>query len=132
MNHDLELLAKHFQYRSDGKLDNWHIMPMDNLRGDCDDYAVTALYLMCKGSLLKFWLKIITFQAVFWFTKSPTGGGHLVLWMRDHGYIDNWDRKWVTKDYMKQEGYKFVFPWLAPFVALKMFNGVILRLFNKK
>jgi len=103
---------------------------MDKLVGDCDDYAVTALYLMCEGSLFKFWFKLLTFQAMFWFTKSPAGGGHLVLWMRGHGYIDNLDRKWVSRDYMKSTGYKFLFPWLVPFVAMKMLFGIILRFFK--
>jgi len=132
MEHDLELLAKHFKYTSDGKLDNWRIMPMEDLRGDCDDYAVTALYLSCNGSLLQFWFKLITFQAILWHTKSPAGGGHLVLWLRGHGYIDNWDRKWVSRNYMRRAGYKFLFPWLAPFVAMKMFFGILKRVYDKK
>lgn len=130
MNKDLEYLGQNFEYVSDGKLDNWRIMPMDNLKGDCDDFAVTALYLACDRSLVKFWFMILTFQALLWHMRSPAGGGHLVLWLRGHGYIDNWDCQWVTKEYLLEQGYKFRFPFIFPFCAMKMFFGVVLRLFK--
>jgi hypothetical protein len=39
MNHDLELLAKHFKYKSDKDLDSYRILPLEDPQGDCDDYA---------------------------------------------------------------------------------------------
>lgn len=130
MLEDLKFLADNFKYKSDGKLDNWRIMPLDDLKGDCDDYAVTALYLACDRNIIDFWIKVLTLQAIFWHTKSPAGGGHLVLWLKDYGYIDNWQKEWTSKEIMLDEGYKFIFPWLFPLCGLKMLFGVILRLFK--
>ena len=127
MKEDLKYLANNFMYKPDGKLDSWRILPMNDLVGDCDDYAVTALYLYCGKSIIKFWFMLITFQAILWFTKSPAGGGHLVLWVRGNGYIDNWDRRWVSRKELKVWGYRFIFPWPFPFVAMKMFFGLFFK-----
>lgn len=130
MNHHILELANNFGYKSDGKLDNWRIMDPDNYVGDCDDYAVTALYLECNKSLLKFWWMLITFQAIFWFTKSPAGGGHLVLWVRGEGYIDNWaNRLYRPKEEFSE--YKFLFPFPFPLVAMKMAFGKIVSVIRK-
>ncbi len=126
MSKDLDYLAKNFVYKRDGKLDNWQIMPLDKLEGDCDDYAVTALYLACDKSLVKFWWSILTFQAIFWHTLSPKGNGHLVLCYKNR-YIDNWQKTWVTKDTLTYKGYVFKFPWIFPFCGIKMLIGVLVR-----
>ena len=128
---ELQLLAKTFKYVADPKLDNWQIMSLTNPEGDCDDYAVTALYIVCGGSLFKFWLDILTLKAIFWHTTSPSGGPHLVLYYRGKGYIDNWDRKWVKKQELLDWGYKFNLPLIFPFPAIKMFFGVLAREFKK-
>jgi len=123
MNHDLELLAKNFKYKSDKDLDSYRILPLEDPQGDCDDYATTALYLACDKSLFKFWFKLLTFQALMWRTYSPDGGPHLVLWLRGHGYIDNWQRKWTSKIQMGLLGYEFRYPRLFTTVALKLLIG---------
>lgn len=129
MKFDLEYLAEHFEYKSDVKLDNWQIMKKDNLKGDCDDYAVTALFVLSDHSLFKFWLNILTFRAILWHCKSPAGGGHLVLKFKDK-YIDNWGRELLPKSEFDNDGYKFLIPMIFPFPAIKMFFGVIVRLFR--
>ena len=126
---NIQQLAKSFKYKSDGRLDNWRIMTEGQYEGDCDDYAVTSLFIYCDNSLVKFWWMLISFQAILWRTKSPAGGGHLVLWVRGEGYIDNWsDRMFRPKSEMSE--YKFLFPWPFPFVAMKMAFGVLARLFK--
>lgn len=129
MNKAIQNLARKFQYRPDFKLDNWRIMKSEPYEGDCDDYAVTALYLHSDRSLIKFWFLLITFQAIFWFTKAPSGGGHLVLWVRGQGYIDNWaNGLWRDREDFSE--YKFLFPFPFPIVAIKMFFGILVRLFK--
>jgi hypothetical protein len=130
MKFDLEYLAKNFEYKADGKLDNWRIMSKDNLKGDCDDYAVTSLYVLSNHSLIKFWFNILIFRAIFWYTKSPTGGPHLVLQFKDK-YIDNWDKKLLPKSEFDKAGYKFVFPLILFFPPIKMAIGVLTRLYEK-
>lgn len=124
MENELEYLAKNFKYKAD-KIDSYRILPLGDPQGDCDDYATTALYIASGKSLIKFWFLLITFQALMWRTYSPDGGTHLVLWVRGHGYIDNWQRKWTTRKQMKLLGYEFRYPNLFPIVAIKMLIGKV-------
>jgi hypothetical protein len=115
-------LATNFIYQSDGKIDSWRILDASNLRGDCDDYACTALYII-TGSLLSFWTALVFGSAKMCFVNTKTGGGHLVLHHKGL-YIDNWSRKLVTKQHMESLGHKFQ-GWKFPFwiTAIKMMYG---------
>jgi hypothetical protein len=121
----LDYLAKSFVYQSDGKIDSWCILDVSNLRGDCDDYACTALYIL-TGSLCAFWIALIFGSAKMHFVTTKTGGGHLVLGYNGE-YIDNWSRKLVTKQHMESLGHKF-HDWKFPFwiTAMKMLFGKVL------
>jgi predicted transglutaminase-like cysteine proteinase len=126
----LEYLAEHFEYTSDGKLDNWRIMPQDNLKGDCDDYALTALYILSDHSIVKFWWNLLTFNAILWYTYTPSGEPHLVLQIGDL-YIDNGRRKLCTVNQFKSDGYKFVAPFVMPTPAIKMMMAHVVRIQKK-
>lgn len=113
-------LKNRFTWESDGKLDSYHILKGDGkVKGDCDDYAVTILYNYCGGSYLKFWWLLVTFQAVFWFVKSPNDGPHVTLWLRGHGYTDNWKTQFTTKELLHDKRYPI--PW--PTVMVKLLIG---------
>jgi hypothetical protein len=49
----LDDLATGSIYQSDGKFDSWRILDVSDLRGDCDDFACTALFI-ATGSLWSF------------------------------------------------------------------------------
>lgn len=130
MEFDLEYLAENFEYKSDGKLDNWRIMPKDDLRGDCDDYGVTALYILSDHNLLKFWFNILIFRAIFWHCLSPRGRPHMVLQFEGK-YIDNWDKKLLPKSSFDEKGYKFNYPMIIIFPIVKMSVGKIASLWKR-
>ena len=118
----LDELATSFKYTSE-KRDTWRILSLSDCRGDCDDYACTALYIV-KGSLWAFWVALIFGSAKIHFVTTHTGGGHAVLGYNGM-YIDNWSRKFVTKEYMQNTlGHRFD-SWRFPFwaTASKMLCG---------
>ena len=116
-----QALHSRFTWESDGKLDSWHYMAPDGpVRGDCDDYAVTLLRLIA-GSWPRFWWWLLTFRAVFWFVRDPNGASHLTLWLRGHGYSDNWRDHFAKVEELHSKR----LPALLPVVVLKMLIGKI-------
>ena len=109
-------LNRRFVYQGDGKFDTWEILNQDGkLKGDCDDYASTALYVVEDCSVGSWWKSLITFKAVIWYVKTDTKEGHAMLWHKDYGYIDS-----ITKKWSKTAPFKKVFPYVVPLVAFKM------------
>lgn len=117
---DIEDLTTRFVWTSDGKFDSYSILsdPQGALYGDCDDFAVTALWIAEGRSMLRFWLALITFRAVIWHVKGEGFASHIVLWHRKHGWIDNQNPAWSEK---RRDTLRFPLP--APVVALKMLLG---------
>jgi len=125
----LDELATGFEYESE-KTDNWRILKLDQhgkCNGDCDDYACTALYIV-TGSLWGFWKALILGDAKIHYVITANGGGHAVLGYKDE-YIDNWSRKFVSKNFMQSTyGHNFhgwLFPWFV--TAIKMAAGKLFR-----
>lgn len=115
----LDDLNKRFVWTQDHWVDSWHIMQGDGpLRGDCDDYACTALYVVCGENIFKFWFMLLTFQAVIWFVYSPDGGRHVALWVRGKGWIDNWYTSFGPLKHTKR------FPAIMPIPVIKLFLGL--------
>ena len=118
----LKDLKDNFEYTADGRKGYWKILSKDKggkYRGDCEDYALTALY-MESGSWFKFWLKLILGRAKLVHCKSPGGNGHAIL--KYNGlYIDNIQREWTTERMMKFKGYKLDrFSYLWHVVVIKL------------
>ena len=112
-------LRKKFEYTSD-KVDGWRILKGDGpLRGDCDDFAITALWIEADQSMVKFWWMLNTCQAAIWYTKTSRGVGHNMLWVKGKGWIDNNHPYWGERQYRK------IFPWPTPAIALKMGVGKV-------
>jgi len=115
-------LATGFIYTSE-KTDNWRILTVADLRGDCDDFACTALFI-AAGSLWSFWMALVFGSAKVHFVTTANGGGHVVL-EYEGMCIDNWSRKYVTMQWMEDTyGHQFHL-WLFPFwvTAIKMLYG---------
>lgn len=123
----LNSLNDHYEYKYDAKgRDRWRVIKQDSdgmLLGDCEDYALSVLYyVISKGSWLRFWLYLFTFQAQLCGCYTKNGGGHAVLWYRGQ-YIDNWTKAWVDRNHMEDLGHNF-WPWykaiIPTTVAIKM------------
>lgn len=115
-------LAARFIWKRD-KVDGWRILsaPTGALFGDCDDFAVTALWMVEGRSLWRFWWALFTFRAVIWVVKGRSFASHVVLWHRDHGWIDNQNPSWgANRD-------KLRFPMLFPIAVIKMLIGRLVQ-----
>ena len=116
----IEDLNRRFRWVPD-QLDSYRVMrnPTGPLRGDCDDYAATALWLHAGRSMVRFWWLVFTFRAVFWLCRADLNGErHVVLWVKGLGWIDNIYPKWsgATKHTRK-------YPVPPPLVLAKVFLG---------
>lgn len=80
--------------------DTWHIMKEPPYEGDCEDYALTLLWLMSGKSMVNFWINVITMQAQLRRVRMKRGGFHVVLKVGDL-YADNWTKKFVTWEEME-------------------------------
>lgn len=114
-------LNRRFLYVGDAGFDRWRILNgAGALEGDCEDYAITLIWLAEGLSLWRFWWALITFRYLIWFGRSPRGRGHVMLWVRGRGWTDNNFRRVVAWRDFRRLGYRRYFPFIAPFVALKM------------
>lgn len=117
MQSELEKLHRRFVYVPDNtRLDHWRIHRGDGeVRGDCEDFALTLLWQLSDQSMRRFWWNIITMRACFWHVKSYNGGGHAVLWYKGY-WADNMEYTWYRTDQMRHTRR---WPILAPIVLLK-------------
>lgn len=95
-----------YEYKYDTG-DTWSILKPDDdgkYRGDCEDFALTVLWILCDQSWLKFWFKLILGNAKLCYVNN--NGGHAVLKVGNE-YIDNWTKRWVSKEYMEGLGHTF-------------------------
>ena len=97
-------LNKHFVYTPD-RGDRWHIMKRKPYKGDCEDYALTVLYNIKGRSIIRMFLSLIKRQSKIKHCKV-NGNGHAVLKYKGK-YIDNGYKRWVKKETMQNNGYKF-------------------------
>ena len=107
-------LNRRFRYKSDkdqyGRREYWAIMlnPDGPLVGDCEDYALTALWFLEEQSAKNFIKALATKKARIWFCYAPNGEGHAVL--QYHGkFVDNIQKRWC--DELKTKGYDMRYPF---------------------
>jgi predicted transglutaminase-like cysteine proteinase len=73
--------------------------------GDCEDYALTLLYLISDKSMWKFWWYLCIGKAQIRRVITKNGGGHAVLRFEKH-WADNWTKKFVEWEEMEKLGHK--------------------------
>lgn len=99
--------------------DLWHILKPDEhgvYKGDCEDFALTVLWLLCDKSRIKFWDELIFGDSKLCYVQSKSGG-HAVLKVGDQ-YIDNWTKEFVSKEEMEKLGHKFIKPHFRWWIVL--------------
>lgn len=94
--------------------DSWRILKDTPRKGDCEDFALTTLWLVAGQSIIRFWWYLVTFQAIIWHVRTPRGVGHAELWFRGQS-IDN-----ISPNWKPEHMHKRWFPYLWPLVAFKM------------
>lgn len=115
----LKRFVQRFMYVPEKK-DSYRLLLDEDglLMGDCDDFALTASYIMSGEKKWKMWWNLITFQHVIWSCKSHTSGNrHAVLWVRGEGWIDN-----IYPYFRDKSIHKKVVPMLWTGILLKRGN----------
>ena len=121
---ELEELNSTWAYKYDidqyAKREYWQIMKDHPYVGDCEDYALTLLYLISGKSMWKFWFYLITGKAQIRRVITKNGGGHAVLRFGNM-WVDNWTKKFVSWEEMAKLGHKKYYWFYFPQdVALKL------------
>jgi len=117
-------LNTRFNYRPDGRLGRWRVMRDHGpVWGDCEDYALTLIWLAEGRSWLRFWFALVSFKYLLWVGKSPSGATHAILWVRGHGWTDNILQKPSAR---LPASYRRGIPYPAPLVALMLILSRIL------
>ena len=104
----LDEFNRRFVYTPDHGRDRWTILTAKTgpLRGDCEDYALTVLWIEAGCDEGNMHRMVWRGNAYPWFTHTPPprNNGHMMLWRRGKGWIDNNHPKWSpTAHYVKEE-----------------------------
>ena len=124
LNETWKYLYDNDQYGSN----TWVIIKEPPYEGDCEDYALTLLWLMSDRSMVNFWVNIFTMQAQLRRVITKNGRGHVVLKVGEL-YADNWTQKFVTWEEMESQcGHKkYLWMYDPILVVLKMFVSTLKR-----
>ena len=118
----IEKETKDFVSRFKGKFDTFDsfriLKSSGKVEGDCDDFAVTMLWIAEGRSLRKFWSALLTGRAVIWRTYADNGNPHAALWHKNYGWIDSTKPFWRKDPLLKLRYKRSVFR-----VAIKMLIG---------
>lgn len=119
-------LNNRFNYRSDGRLGRWRVMrDFGTVWGDCEDYALTLIWLAEGRSWIRFWWALFTFKYLLWVGAAPSGAAHAILWAPGRGWTDNILKKPHRK---LPAGYRRGIPYPAPLVLMML---ILSRIFSK-
>jgi len=121
-------LNARFQYKSDTEQhklqEKWTVLrnPTGPLVGDCEDYALTALWLIEGKNDSAFHHSLQTGQAKIWFCYTPSGEAHAVL--EYNGLmIDNIQKDWKSKEAFEGFGYDFKYAFTHKEVTWRLKAG---------
>ena len=128
LNETWKYLYDNDQYGSD----TWHIIKEPPYEGDCEDYALTLLWLMSGKSMVNFWINVFTMQAQLRRVITTNGRGHVVLRIGNL-YIDNWTREFVTWEEMESQcGHKkYLWMYDPLLVVFKMVKSTVKKSFKE-
>lgn len=125
-----------FVYKADREVyrlwDVWKIMKTrDEMVGDCEDYALTILWLICDYSETEMVRKLWSREAklhIYKHTKNKTK--HIGLQVGDK-YVDNISRFWNTGESLEPYGYKHWMRIPFPLIFLKLAFSELARKFKR-
>ena len=136
-------VAKHFKYRSDDEVstkfngDPWMIMDKINgeYHGDCEDFSLTAMYLACDKSLLKFLDKVLIKKKYKLYTCVVGNSNDRHCVGNAEGYwFDNGTRKAVSGflSYARLTNYREYKEHSRMRIACNLYSGALLKLVGCK
>lgn len=113
-------LNRRFRYKPD-RHDRWTLLDTPNamgqLAGDCEDYSYTLAWRLSGRRWLVFWWNVLTLKLVLWHCVTETGVGHVMLWVRGAGWIDNIFRE---DGYVARPRHRRRLPLVAPLLLVKL------------
>lgn len=112
LDDDIATFISRFHYEVDIR-DRWSRIE-DTARGDCEDFALTILWILAGRSWWRLFWWVLTLRAMPWYTRAG-GQPHIMLWIRGRGWIDNIHPNWSIKPKHPR-----IYPILAPVLALKL------------
>lgn len=124
-------LFKKFVYREDRKhlWDQWFVMKENGGRyyGDCDDFTITGLWLLCDRSFWKFvWRVLVTHR--YKIHRVRTASGTHVVAEVDGLWFDNWVGTMLPKDeFFKTTGHQYLKQYWSPYIASCLLVGLFYR-----
>lgn len=115
MINSLECLIKNFTYEKDKGLEalDWFILKDNKPKGDCEDFAITAAWLLAEKKWFKFWVDQFTGRSQIWAGRQP-GGFHAALRYKGK-WIDNQKKSWQEEPNMA-----LLFPVIPPLLFFLM------------
>lgn len=118
-------VADKFVYVSDSNQysfkEVWRVIDTskDQWKGDCEDYALTVLWLISDRSIIMFLFNLLVNPTYsIWHVTTPSGAGHAILRYEDM-YVDNIQRKWFHKSDAAYKSYDWKFPIVPPLIVAK-------------
>jgi hypothetical protein len=111
-------MKENFTYKPDGMADEWDI---GKTVGDCDDYVLKLLQLLCGGSKSKVIKMLLKGKARIIYTKTKGGVGHAVLEYRGF-YICSRYQTWSSW----RPEYTVFKPYSRTMLALKLALGKVI------
>lgn len=131
----LSAVNQGFHYVSDSDqfyfIDVWRIMDPDRLEGDCEDYALTVLWLLAGQNPTRMAWWLLTRRAKIHFYKHKVYHiGHAGLEYQGK-FVDNITRYWNDGELLKLRGYKRIIALPATFIALKLLFSLPFLVFRK-
>lgn len=127
----VQQVAEVFVYSADPKIfDYWSVMRVraGKMRGDCDDFAFTSMWLACDRSALKLFYRLgITHEYRMIRAITPQGQKHWVGYA--HGvYFDNWTRQALPKsEFLEHTKHKLLGLLPSPLMIIPVVLGFFLR-----
>jgi hypothetical protein len=125
----VEYVSVRFKYRADKNIilgDTWGVMPEqdEEMTGDCDDFAITCIWLACGRNIWKFVLYVfILHRYRFYHATTRTGEPH-IIGFADGLWFDNWSLAAMPQyEFFQLTRHKKRFPYPSPIVMYYMVVG---------
>jgi hypothetical protein len=129
----VDYVSSRFRYLYDKKMiigDSWFVMDERNriMRGDCDDFAITCLWLICDRNIFKFiWNVLILHRYRTYLAITTTNERHLVGYAKGL-WFDNWSKEAMSKDaFLQRTNHKIKYPIFSPAIMFYLLIGLFYR-----
>lgn len=140
----VSIVGRNFRYRADQEVstklngDPWMIMEQDEeglYHGDCEDFSLTAIYLACDKSILKFLFNVlVTKKYKLYACKTDiTGENHCVGNLGDI-WFDNFSKEAIEgrENFIDATKHRELYEHNRIRILLNLYSGFLLKLFGCK